>query len=342
MLKKMVISVAAVAMLAVSAVPAHADPKFTPAATDLVGVGSDTTQDVLNALATGYNAAHPGKPKLASFDATPKGSKIKPKAGAATIERPDGSSAGIKALQNDADGALDFARSSRAKKADGTEAALTFFPFGQDGVTWATHYQTNAPKSLSKSQLASIYRCSAKARYWDQVGGKKVKGKRQKIQPYLPQLGSGTRSFFLGAIGLTDAQVGSCVNGKLQENDGKVLPKGNKNYIAAYSIGKWIAQAVNKKNDRHGTTVLHQIAKQNPTTGSLKIDKKGKVTGKNVRINTGDFPRTFLRFVFNVVRTADAAKFEPVFGATGWVCDQPGTIRAYGFEPLGGGCGLPQ
>jgi hypothetical protein len=316
-----------------------------------VGVGSDTTQDVLNALATKYNAAHPGAPKLASYDATGS-ANIKPKAGKAAILRPVGSGKGIAALLADTTGSIDFARSSAAKAGDGSQANLSFFALAQDGVAWATYFKTNAPKSLTKAQLGRIYRCAGNAVYWDQVGGKKTvvkKGKkkitkRNRIKPWLPQTGSGTRKFFLTAIGLTDAQVGSCVNqGTVKkvniENNGKLLGK-DQNVIAPYSIGKWIAQAVNHKVDDHGLTVLHQISKVSPVTGGLKVNAKtGKVTGKHVRINTGDFPRQFLRLVYDVVRNKDVAKFTPIFGADGWICDQPAIIRSYGFEPLGGGCG---
>ncbi|GAB3677873.1 substrate-binding domain-containing protein [Actinocorallia lasiicapitis] len=343
MLKKMVLS-AALAALAVSAVqvPAMADPGFTPAKTDLVGVGSDTTQDVVSALAAAYNKTKPAA-KVASFNAT--GSKtFVPKAGLPARARVVGSGNGIKALVGDTEGAYDFARSSRAKKTDGSEAALTFFAFAQDGVTWATNFQTYAPKSLKKSQLANIFKCASSARYWDQVGGTKAKKGKKKvrvaIKPWLPQTGSGTRSFFLGALGLTDAQVGSCVNQKASniENDGKKIG-ADKAVIAPYSIAQWIAQAINHKADRHGKTVLGKIAGVAPYTGKVTVSKKGAVKGKNIRLNAGDFPRQFLRLVYNAVRTAEAAKFEPVFGANGFVCDQPAIIRTYGFEPIGGGCG---
>jgi ABC-type phosphate transport system substrate-binding protein len=344
MLKKMVLSVA-VAALAVSAVqvPAQADPGFKPAATDLVGVGSDTTQDVVNALAASYDKTHPTA-KVASWDAT--GSKtFTPKAGQAARARVVGSGNGIKALLDPANAtAYDFARSSRAKKTDGSEATLTFYAFAQDGVTWATNFQTYAPKSLKKSQLANIFKCSSAARYWDQVGGTKQKKGKKKIRvaikPWLPQAGSGTRAFFLGALGLTDAQVGSCVNQKASniENNGKLIGT-SKAVIAPFSIAQWIAQAINHKSDRHGKVVLGKISGVSPYTGKVKIGKKGAASGKGIRLNAADFSHQFLRLVYNAVRTTDVAKFDPIFGPTGFVCDQPTIIRAYGFEPIGGGCG---
>ncbi|ROO83390.1 hypothetical protein EDD29_0893 [Actinocorallia herbida] len=339
MLKKMVLSAAAVA-LAVCAVqvPANADPGFTPAKTDFVGVGSDTTQDVVNALAAAYNKTKPAN-KLASFNATGSATFV-PKKGLPKRARVVGSSNGIKALLADTEGAYDFARSSRAKKTDGSEATLSFYAFAQDGVTWAVNYNSFAPKSLKKSQLANIYKCSGAARYWDQVGGKKNGKKRVAIKPWLPQAGSGTRSFFLGAIGLTDAQVGSCVNQKATniENDGTKVGAGRA-AIAPFSIAQWVAQAINHKSDRHGKLVLGKISGVSPTTGKITVTKKGGVKGKNIRLNAADFPHQFLRLVYNVVRTGDAAEFEPVFGPTGYVCDQTALIRSYGFEPIGGGCG---
>ena len=329
LVKKAVIGAVAALVTAISVSPAHADPAFVPAPADIVGVGSDTTQDYVNALARAYDSQSPSPAvKLASWDATPKGATITPKSGCAQIQRPDGSSAGIKALLNDTSGCLDFARSSRAKKADGSENALAFFAFGRDGVTWASQARTNAPKSLTRAKLSGIYRCSPQARKWNQVGGRTT----QSIRPYLPQVGSGTRTFFLSALGLTDAQVGSCVNQTIQENDGKALPN-NANVIAPYSIGKFIAQRYHHHNDRSGTAALHQIASVNPTVGSKPAD---------IQLN-GKFPADFLRLVFNVVKKNNdgtvAAKYTGIFGKGGFACSKPAIITDYGFLPLDAGCG---
>jgi ABC-type phosphate transport system substrate-binding protein len=358
---------------AAAAVPAYADPApgVVPAAGDIVGVGSDTTQDLVGALANAYNNAQgAGAPKAYSWDATPKGSTIVPKSGAPSITRPDGSAAGIKALRNGS--YIDFARSTSGKATDGSEDSLAYFALAQDGVTWATIANSKAPTTLTTTQLAGIYTCSSKATYWDQVGGKKtahvtkttkwvwviktVNGKKMKvrvkktittttytrntIKPYLPPTGSDNRKFWLGALGLTESQVGPCVKQSVQENNGAALPN-DPNAIAPYSIGKWIGQAVHHHNDQHGVYLLHQINTKAPTEG----------TGQAVQLNLA-FESQFQRIVYNVVtkiqgiaggQTAGdvAPSVWAVFNTYGYICQHPEIIQDYGFLPLGygGGCG---
>ena len=66
----------AVTATALAVAPAMADPingkgkPVTPAATDVVGVGSDTIQNVLNQFSVSYNASHKTGPRLYSWDAT--------------------------------------------------------------------------------------------------------------------------------------------------------------------------------------------------------------------------------------------------------------------------------
>ena len=92
--------------------PAGADPRNV-----LVGVGSDTTQDVVGGLAgVGIQPTVPlvgGVRVLASFDAalssggvTQTGTCITPKPGAPTFDRPNGSTNGRKALSRAIDGTL--------------------------------------------------------------------------------------------------------------------------------------------------------------------------------------------------------------------------------------------
>lgn len=329
LVRKAVIGATAVLASVVTVTPALADPGFVPARADIAGVGSDTTQDYLNAVATAYNNRTPRPAiKLASWNATPKGSRIVTKRGCARIERPDGSSAGIKALVNDTTGCIDFARSSSSKKTDGSENGLAYFAFGRDGVTWASQVRTNAPASLRKLVLSRIYRCSPNARRWNQVGGRTG----QVIRPYLPQAGSGTRKFFLKAIGLEDAQVGSCVNQTIQENDGKALPN-NPNTIVPYSIAKFIAQRYHRHLDRSGTAALRRINGVSPTVGTRPRD---------IRINAA-FPADYLRLVYNVVKkNRDGSvkpKYRGLFAAGGFLCGKPAIVSDYGFLPLGRGCG---
>ena len=97
--RRLVAHVAAVALagsaIALAAAPAQAatdadDPSFTPVATDLIGVGSDTTQIAMHKAAEAYSTATSGF-NVASFAAT-SGGQITLPSGA--INRPNGSGAG--------------------------------------------------------------------------------------------------------------------------------------------------------------------------------------------------------------------------------------------------------
>ncbi len=234
---------ATVAALAV--VPAMADPitnagkAVTPRATDIVGVGSDTIQNVLDQFSVDYN--NPSRPRHRTCTAgTPLNpstgltDNIKAKAGCAVAPRPNGSSAGILAatggpLALSANGktkdkkhfCTDFARSSRAR-ATGDPAngpgGVSFVPLAKDAVTYATNPVSNAPKNLTTADLTAIYNCTV--RNWKALGGKSG-----TINAQLPQTSSGTRKFFLTAIGV--ANPGSCVNSLKGEPPTAKNPVGN-------------------------------------------------------------------------------------------------------------------
>jgi ABC-type phosphate transport system substrate-binding protein len=375
LLRRMAVASAVAGTMLIGTIsPALADPPAgtTPAATDIVGVGSDTLQDVDNALSVAYNAqAAVSDPKVYSWDAFGANlpASITTKTGCTAIpQRPKGSSAGITALLNDTTGCIDFARSSRAKKTNGNEDSLAFFALGQDGVTWSTPATSYAPASLTRSQLASIYACSPTAQVWNQVGGKDkvtvtkttkwvwkmvfnkklhkkvrthvkvVTTKTVKtpvpIHPYLPQSASGTRAFWESAIGVADGAIGACVIQGGEENNGTVLPQSDAGALAVYSVGKWVAQAINKHSDVHGDYVLHQIGGISPTVG----------TAATTELNI-DFNPQFLRVIFDVVKKLPGKndvdpKYSKIFGSTGYFCSQPAIIKSYGFLPLGGACGL--
>ncbi|MGW5234458.1 Ig-like domain repeat protein [Streptomyces nodosus] len=228
--------------------PASADP--TPAGTfrQLVGVGSDTTQDVLNALAgdaPGYagsavrSASGAG---IASYDAVEPGtgsttSKIQTRTNGPSFLRPNGSGKGRLALSMSLTGdkfpdgtgvavkdQVDFARSSGGPSTSGN--ALTYIPFARDAVGVAV--RGSALDTLTVDQLHDIYAGNLK-----QVNG-------QDVHPYIPQNGSGTRSFFLGTLGLNDSTIDPKIP-TVQENqaDDAVTVDGA---LVPFSVGSWIAQ----------------------------------------------------------------------------------------------------
>ncbi|MCX5410511.1 substrate-binding domain-containing protein [Streptomyces sp. NBC_00059] len=206
----------------------------------LAGVGSDTTQDVGNALGDAVD----GGTLIASYDATGSAT-IQTRSTGCVIPRPNGSSNGITALNNSVDnatGCIDFARSSRGPAAAGTD--LTFIPFAEDQVTVAVRSDSalNNNLDLTTTQLKDIYECNLTT-----LNG-------VALTPLLPQAGSGTRSFFLAEIG--NPAVGTCV-GTMQEHNGVELDSAGD--LAPYSVAQYNAQVGGAVDDRHGATVLGTI-----------------------------------------------------------------------------------
>jgi len=185
-----VIGIGAGAVLA-STGPASADP---PAFNALVGVGSDTTQDIMNALSgNNQNTSYLGllddtgnpKQSLVSFDAlNPPGATdgcITTKLREASFVRPNGSGGGQRALSRALDGGafgpstnsqivcgepakpltglVDFARSSSAPSSQpGT--VLQFIPFARDGLSFGYVVPpsgTAAVTLLTRAQLTSAF-----------------------------------------------------------------------------------------------------------------------------------------------------------------------------------------
>ncbi len=224
--------IAAISVIALSlglVAPANAD--YAPSSTDVVGVGSDTVQNIADFLGdgdvagdTGYNAAN-NVNKFVSFDATPDANDrsgylngstnaaLKPlnptvvlRAGTNPVQRPNGSGAGIAALLADTGVVhqIDFVRASRLPKASeqATAAAngwgyLHVVQIATDPLQVAVANTTNAPAGLSAAELVSIY--SGAVTKWNQLPGNSG-GSSDTIIPLLPQNGSGTRSSFLADL----------------------------------------------------------------------------------------------------------------------------------------------
>jgi ABC-type phosphate transport system substrate-binding protein len=372
-----------------AATPALADPPsgVTPKPTDVVGVGSDTVQNVMDQFSHDYNLNH-SRGQLFSFDATnpttgAMGDPIQLKSGSSNcnIPRPDGSSAGITALENTMTTTggrpcIDFARSSRAR-ASTDPTTISFINLAGDAESYWTQPGSNAPKNLTTADLTAIYNCTITR--WNQIPGN-AGGSKATISVFLPQNGSGTRAFWLSAIGLTTP--GSCVStsatragaagandNTLQENQGvaPILNANKANVIIGGSIGKWIAEKFHSAKcgtiaqcfadptnchptasqnlfgcDTHGTMVLNSINGTKPTLG----------TGTGTVINPS-FTATFTRLLFEVVNSPEGtipANLKPYFGPSGFTCNSATStkdLRNYGFLvlPKGtapGDCGFAQ
>ncbi|MFJ6568102.1 hypothetical protein ACIQNU_11800 [Streptomyces sp. NPDC091292] len=305
--------------------PASADyttPPFRP----LAGVGSDTTQYVMNAL--GEVAVNAGGNKLigswnatGSATITPKDPAMAPHC--SNIARPNGSSYGIGRLIGDINNTaqsdcVDFARSSVGPVVAGNR--LTFIPFAKDAVTYATNLGSTLPTNLSIAQLQSIYRnCTF-------VDGGVTKTVSKAL---LPQLGSGTRTYWLSAINVTEAEIATakaagCANDTIQANDGTALANGTQ--IMPYSVAQWISQGKSLPNvpNRRDEARLRSIEGRLPTTGPPAA----------LVVNL-DF--TFTLDVYNVVPTAklgDANIARAFVGPNSEVCKNIATTKNYGFGDL--------
>lgn len=298
---------------------AQADPGFVPDADDLVGVGSDTTEILLNDYANAFNTRVSPTRRLASFDATGSATINPRDPGCPDVARPNGSSAGITALQTN--GCFTFARSSRGPRAG--EEALVFIPFAKDTIRLAFNADNDGAggepnyvgiRNLTPAELARIYRCSATGgdlRFSDIRSG----ASSATIDAVIPQTGSGSRTEFLAAIGLTEANVGPCVR-TAQENDPAAV-NGTSTAIVPFSRARYSVLPATGSVSRGGI-ILNDV-----TGGSLNQS----------------------RILYNVVRTNGAADvlaglFGPSNGAApggGFLCENPGFITKNGFQVLGAG-----
>ncbi len=343
---------------------------ITPVTDQLAG---DFNATVSSASATheySWDAVNPISGKI--------GDTIAEKADCPKIMRPDGSSAGIAQLATFAKSSsgpfcTNFARSSRARASTDppfAKGGVAFTTLAGDAVTWSSQTTTDAPKTLTPAQLAAIFTCQDTN--WSQVGGKNA-----PIKAFLPQSGSGTLSFWLTALG--NITPGPCVsndNNLLEENEGvnKVLQSPNAIFI--YSVGDFIAQSqhsakcintnvkagtacspnksgvvcvhVPAKNwffcDEHGTMKLGEINGVNPITGkgaSEKINPKFPATFDRTLFNVVPFDTTTKDHIPSKTKPVGGVNLEQIFGSSGFDCGSKATadIRAYGFVPLGNGCG---
>jgi ABC-type phosphate transport system substrate-binding protein len=263
-------TVAGMAVMAVQ--PAYAD--YAPTAKDVVGVGSDTLQYLVDFAADGDNLGDPGfnsnspKYRLINFDATADANArlaygsggatgqgvagvaagqcgpgtggtagtgnqtithadspctlnptIVLRAGVSPVQRPNGSGAGAKALAADTSHFITFSRASACQGpttgcGHKLTSAFDSIQVGSDPLAMLTASTTNAVP-LSNAQLTAIYTCTATT--WAAVGSTGPNASHTII-PIIPQAGSGTRSSFESAIGVTDATLGACVKVG-EEND---------------------------------------------------------------------------------------------------------------------------
>ncbi|AEI10574.1 Ig-like domain repeat protein [Cellulomonas gilvus] len=351
--------------------PALADP---PAGTfgTLAGLGSDTTQDVVGGLATAI-----GGGVLASYDATGSAT-VTTRSGGTAVPRANNSGGGRDLLRvaigqtetasipvfgstpstvttAQLAGQVQFARSSSGPSSSDVtpEGVLTYVPFAIDAVSYATAPDSVIPANLTKAQLVSIY----KGEYTQVVvngGATSLQGPSYvpvpgdtvtAITSFLPAAGSGTRSYWLGQMGITEQQIadGTYPNLKavdfagagVQEHKGAALVSGtvaqNAGAIAPFSIAQWVAQGNAKVTDHRAGVHINGVNGVVPTTG----DEAAHTLALNPAFNA------YTRPVYNVVPSVLAddptSQVARTFVGTGsLVCQETATITAYGFGLLSG------
>ena len=367
------IAVASVTVTGLAAAPALADPPtshgktITPRNYDIVGVGSDTDDFLLDQLAADYDAAHKkvhnkNHPWIYSWDAVPPKnptdltSTIVTKQGCKAIARPDGSGLGLTAFEGNVKtkgyNCIDFAREASYRSSDplnkGQNGDL-YVRLAEDAETYAVNSTTDAPANLTPAQLTAIFSCVDTN--WNQVGGADA-----PIDVVLPASTTGVAKFWLKALGISSFPTCATV---VQQNEGTASVFTNvttgPEAIVPYSVGKYIAQVdhdakCGKKPtktqnafgcDEHGHLLLGKL-----NLGSAGIQAATTGTGSKTKINT-KLGETFLRPLYDVVWYATKStngdhipnRLEPFFASAtskvkGWFCANSEARQAivdYGF-----------
>lgn len=308
------VGIAGLVVGSVCAGQAVADPAGPPPYRQLSGVGSDTTQGVMNGLANAITIN--GTKVIGSYDAVGS-AQITTKDPATTpgcaMNRPNGSNAGRTALLNSLqanNGCLDFARSS-SLNLGAANPGLTYVPFAVDAVTYAITPTSTVPRKLSLTDLKAIYHCDP-----NYVGS----APNFSLNVYLPQAGSGTRSFWESTMGITDADVVAgvypCIKdtkagAPVEEHDGRVLDDKS---VVPFSIAQYNAQSSQTIADLRGRAILGTVDNIAPTTLNSNFGVK--------------------RDVYNVIPTGKlgTAPYSTVFvGPNSLICQQQAVINTYGF-----------
>lgn len=289
MISKKIVAVCATLGVAISGVVLAAPAQAEPVSNSYAIVGSDTLEDVVNALVNGSNLTGSsvrstiGGATLGSFDATGT-PYIITKPNGIRFGRPNGSGDGKKALSYSIDGTktfsgsaqtglsalpavaipgqVDIARSSSSNTADAA-GALIQVPFGRDAIAYAYDSRTAsgdiaAISSLTTSQLQSIYSCTL-GTVANPIGGPGG----LVVHPVIPQSGSGTRKDFLKKIGVDTSGNGalasdsSCITTG-QEHDATTLAGAG--YIMPMSVSRWVAMNTGASYSKIGYGVLAPVA----------------------------------------------------------------------------------
>lgn len=283
---------------------AHADPVASAGTSRTIAIsGSDTTDEVMQALAEDAAALAIGGTRQVENWSALGGGTVTPHPGAAntcTVTRPNGSGNGRAALLASIGAGATTPNcfqgsrsSSLSLGATGAGKELVYVPFAKEAVSFAITNTSNVLRNQTFARIKQFYECKNSS-------GTVLANPATKAM--LPQLGSGTRKFWLltlfnnetadstnttlGATITSNTTTGlisaGCVeNGRdeftptanpenIQEHTGGQV---NDNEITPYSVGQWTSQASGVTTEARGKTTLGQVSGTNPFTAGAFIQR---------------------------------------------------------------------
>ena len=370
-----------------TAMPVMADPVSVNKYAELVGLGSDTTMDVMDgiSLALGNVSANDSRLKLASYKAIGSADVVVSADGIA-IPRANGSGAGRDALRiaigqiNSGSvaiapdelgkartavspttaqlaGKFHYARSSSGPSGAVANGVVTYVPFAQDNMTYATAPLniTKIPSDIplgtvantSEVSLINIYKGNITKVITDANTGDFIKLAAPSYAPeagevsntinaYIPQAGSGTRQFWIGQVKITEADITNGVTAakdvtptgiSVQEHDGTAVAT-DPYALVGFSISQWVAQTNGVAPKRTAGAILRSMGGLEATVVTDGV------------YATAPTWSAIKRAVYNIVPTAlinadeENAYTRAFRGTNSLVCQSQTVIQKFGYGLL--------
>ena len=370
-----------------TAMPVMADPVSVNKYAELVGLGSDTTMDVMDgiSLALGNVSVADTRLKLASYKAIGSADVVVSADGIA-IPRANGSGAGRDALRiaigqiNSGSvaiapddlgkartavspttaqlaGKFHYARSSSGPSGAVANGVVTYVPFAQDNMTYATAPLniTKIPSDIPLGTLAvtdnvsliNIYRGNITQVIEDEATGAFIKLAAPSYTPaagevsntiraYIPQAGSGTRSFWIGQVKISETEItNQSVPAKdvtptglsVQEHDGTAVAT-DPYALVGFSISQWVAQTNGVAPKRTAGAILRSMGGLEATVVTDGV------------YATAPTWSAIKRAVYNIVPTAlinadeENAYTRAFRGTNSLVCQSQTVIQKFGYGLL--------
>ena len=364
-----------------------ADPVSVNKYAELVGLGSDTTMDVMDgiSLALGNVSVDDTRLKLASYKAIGSADVVVSADGIA-IPRANGSGAGRDALRiaigqiNSGSvaiapddlgkartavspttaqlaGKFHYARSSSGPSGAVANGVVTYVPFAQDNMTYATAPLniTKIPSDIPLGTLAvtdnvsliNIYRGNITQVIEDEATGAFIKLAAPSYTPaagevsntiraYIPQAGSGTRSFWIGQVKISETEItNQSVPAKdvtptglsVQEHDGTAVAT-DPYALVGFSISQWVAQTNGVAPKRTAGAILRSMGGLEATVVTDGV------------YATAPTWSAIKRAVYNIVPTAlinadeENAYTRAFRGTNSLVCQSQTVIQKFGYGLL--------